>query len=817
MTILLELIDQILDEKYHIEKQLGQGGMGAVYLATHIGTKRPVALKVIAPQFMTNIEFVERFKRESEAAGRLRHPNVVNVTDFGFADVCGQRVAYLVMEYLDGCSLGDLLKKKGRLPLGFVVDIAEQVCLAIDKAHRQEIIHRDLKPDNIWLEPNGRGGYNVKVLDFGLAKLRHSIPSGLQNETAVSVPASSSLISSERNPVELSAITMAQPPGVDLEACTQVQPAGNSDEEKTQVAGSRATQNRQEIRTVPAEGLTQAGAVLGTPLYMSPEQCKGEQLDARSDIYSLGVIVYQMLAGETPFNGDMFTLIGKHTQEMPVSLKAARTDIPASVAAVVMSALAKSPAERPATAEAFATSLSANAEGESPLFFQATEIYRKNRFTFFYLSALLYSLCAILVYSLSFINIWLISFALLLLPFFNTLNTAGCALIVQQIRSAPSSSIRLRSILSALFKRLPALLGAAIRNSLSVLFGSLKLVKPGLRAYTDHSLYAPVVILEDKQGKVALARSKELVNRLRYPHVSTQLHELLISFLILCFFVFAAVYLFHMLDVLTKSWTPFAMVIAIIITILISSTHSRYAIAFSLLYYRTLQAGGEKLSERTVQEFELEDPPGLPRQSYRQTAGLLAGLFFRQLIGIMAGVLVAFTISAMVAFVLVLGVGGLDKNLVYMAQLGKTKEVTELLNKGVDINMKDGLGRTALIAAAADGRTEIMKILIDRGADMNIKGPVGMTALTAAATLGRTEAVRILLERGADVNVRNESNQTALIAAAEKGHADIVKMLLTAGSDPNVKDKSGKSALMYAEQEQHSEIVEILKSAGTQP
>ena len=168
---LARLIGQVLDEKYRIEKQLGSGGMGAVYLATHIGTERPVALKVIAPQFMRNDEFVERFRREAKAAGRLRHPNVVDVTDFGFTRAGQDRIAYLVMEYLDGCTLAEVLNEESHLPLGWVVDILEQVCSAVDEAHRQGIIHRDLKPDNIWLEPNQRGGYTVKVLDFGLAKL----------------------------------------------------------------------------------------------------------------------------------------------------------------------------------------------------------------------------------------------------------------------------------------------------------------------------------------------------------------------------------------------------------------------------------------------------------------------------------------------------------------------------------------------------------------------------------------------------------------------------------------------------------------------
>src|SRR5919202_892326 len=109
-------VGQTLDDKYRLEHLLGQGGMGAVYLATHLGTERYVALKLISPQFMRNKEFVERFKREARAAGRLRHPNVVDVTDFGFARVGAERVAYLVMEYLDGCTLGDVLAEEERLP-----------------------------------------------------------------------------------------------------------------------------------------------------------------------------------------------------------------------------------------------------------------------------------------------------------------------------------------------------------------------------------------------------------------------------------------------------------------------------------------------------------------------------------------------------------------------------------------------------------------------------------------------------------------------------------------------------------------------------
>src|SRR5678815_306984 len=186
MVDLEKYVGEILDDKYRLEQLLGSGGMGAVYLATHLGTARYVAWKLIAPQFMRNEEFVERFKREARAAGRLRHPNVVDVTDFGFARVTNGQVAYLVMEYLDGCTLGDVLIEEESLPLEWVVDILEQVCSAVHEGHQQGIVHRDLKPDNIWLEPNRLGSYRVKVLDFGIAKLGEASSNPALSEDASS-------------------------------------------------------------------------------------------------------------------------------------------------------------------------------------------------------------------------------------------------------------------------------------------------------------------------------------------------------------------------------------------------------------------------------------------------------------------------------------------------------------------------------------------------------------------------------------------------------------------------------------------------------
>ena len=165
------MIGEILDAKYRIDKQLGAGGMGNVYLATHLGTTRVVAVKVIAPRWAAEPQFLARFQREAQACGRLRHPNIVNVTDFGIAKAARGDMPYLVMEFLDGQTLSDFQKANPQIALPLIADLLDQIGLALAEAHRHGIVHRDLKPDNIWLEPNGRGGYTVKVLDFGVAKV----------------------------------------------------------------------------------------------------------------------------------------------------------------------------------------------------------------------------------------------------------------------------------------------------------------------------------------------------------------------------------------------------------------------------------------------------------------------------------------------------------------------------------------------------------------------------------------------------------------------------------------------------------------------
>ncbi len=173
-----QLNGEVIDGKYRVEALLGHGGMGAVYEATHLGTGRTVALKVLVPELTANEGAIERFKREALATGRLRHPNVVDITDFGFAERGGVRLAYLVMELLRGKTLRAQLDAEGPMTVDTALDVLDQVCAAVSEAHAQGILHRDIKPENIHLGPGDRERYRVKVLDFGIAKLvePHSAP-----------------------------------------------------------------------------------------------------------------------------------------------------------------------------------------------------------------------------------------------------------------------------------------------------------------------------------------------------------------------------------------------------------------------------------------------------------------------------------------------------------------------------------------------------------------------------------------------------------------------------------------------------------------
>ncbi len=371
--ILEGLVGRTIDGKYRIERLLGRGGMGAVYLATHVGTERHVALKVLAPHLMDDEEFVGRFRREARAAGRLRHPNIVNVTDFGFSEVGDdQLLAYLVMEYLDGTSLADHVSSSRDHPLTWVGDVVEQIALAVDEAHRHGVIHRDLKPANIWLVPDGRGGHLVKVLDFGLAKLRDTVVAEPAPSAAAAEDGAPTVAVADREPVRRARGFGAWRSAARITGVRRV---------ATTLAGEPPS---------GAEGLTRVGSILGTPLYMSPEQCRGEAIDGRSDVYALGVIAYELLTGCRPFKGDTHELVAQHVERLPKLPSEIRTTIPRSVDGALLPALAKHREERPATAGEFArslrTSLDAAEEDSVSIFGRAFGLYGKNFWTFLRLS-----------------------------------------------------------------------------------------------------------------------------------------------------------------------------------------------------------------------------------------------------------------------------------------------------------------------------------------------------------------------------------------------------------------------------------------------
>lgn len=269
------LIGRSIDERYRLDAVIGKGGMGTVYRATRLLIGDEVAIKILRSGQVEDPQAAERFRREARTAARLKHPNAVSIYDFG---VSSDGLQYLVMDLVEGKSLRDITKEQGALSLQLIAEIVSQICSALDEAHRQQIVHRDIKPDNIILN-SIPAGPRVKVLDFGIAKLRDD----------------------------------------------------------------------------SATNLTQTGNVMGTPHYMSPEQCLGEELDSRSDIYSLGIVVYEMLCGRVPFNSPVSTaVVVQHVNQTPPSLSGFNPAIPFAVEAVVFRALEKSRDLRPATAGAFA-------------------------------------------------------------------------------------------------------------------------------------------------------------------------------------------------------------------------------------------------------------------------------------------------------------------------------------------------------------------------------------------------------------------------------------------------------------------------------
>ncbi|MBW3615041.1 MAG: Stk1 family PASTA domain-containing Ser/Thr kinase [Actinobacteria bacterium] len=258
---------QVFSGRYEILRHLARGGMAEVYVAHDLMLDRRVALKVLFPELSTDRNFVERFRREAQAAANLSHPNIVSIYDWGEEG----GIYFIVMEFIEGRTLGQIIRQEGPLVADRAAEIGADVAAALAFAHRSGVVHRDVKPGNVLISPTGQ----VKVTDFGIAR------------------------------------------------------AANSDQD-----------------------LTQTGAVMGTATYFSPEQAQGHRVDPRSDVYSLGVVLYEMVAGRAPFAGDNPMAIAyKHVREQPVPPRQVNPDVPQAFEAIVLQAMAKNPNDRYTSAE----------------------------------------------------------------------------------------------------------------------------------------------------------------------------------------------------------------------------------------------------------------------------------------------------------------------------------------------------------------------------------------------------------------------------------------------------------------------------------
>src|SRR5487761_2793416 len=283
--------NSIYNGRYELRSQIARGGTAHVYLAHDILLDRPVALKVLYPELSRNDSFVERFRREAQAAANLSHPNIVQVFDWGESE----NTYFIVMEYIDGEPLSSIIRTQAPISPDQAATVAGDIAQALGYAHRHGVIHRDVKPGNVLITQDGQ----VKVTDFGIAR------------------------------------------------------AIGADEQ-----------------------VTQTGLVMGTATYFSPEQAQGLEVDGRSDIYSLGVVLYEMVTGRAPFTGDTPVAIAyQHVREQPASPRSINPAIPSALEAIILQAMAKVPADRFRSADEMRADLDRFVRGQTVLAQPPTEAF----------------------------------------------------------------------------------------------------------------------------------------------------------------------------------------------------------------------------------------------------------------------------------------------------------------------------------------------------------------------------------------------------------------------------------------------------------
>ncbi len=836
-----QMIGRLLDGKYRLEELCGRGGMGAVYRALHVGTGRRVAVKVIAPELAGNPEFIERFRREAKTIGRLRHPNIVNVTDFGITGENEQTLAYLVMEHLEGCTLAAKLKDKRPLPLADALDILNQTCAAIDEAHRLGILHRDLKPENIWLEPVGAGGCNVKVLDFGIAQL-HDL-----------------LALEEPEPLPVISTTSQR-------ATPQLQPSSITEDETLRLN-----------LTLPQ--LTRLGTVLGTPKYMSPEQCRGEELDNASDIYSLGVIAYQMLCGEVPFAGTAAELLRQHREVAPVPLRKKRGNLPATLDAVVCQALAKDPSARPATAGAFAFLLSLQPTGNDWLRRQADAITRQHRFklaelavriqwrSWLVIGLLLMATVKLpglrpLQAGLVFGSLWVLISAITLWK--QSSITAAYTLFLEETRKMADTEISTRNIVGAIRQRRGAL-ARATWVELAGLARKLSSFKPAeIRRWADSLLIVPPLMQEELSVDEATRRSAKLIAPLRQKLVYPFFRRLVAFALVLTTGQVMLVIWGNTLDGGRRELEE-TVIIRLPLMLALCFTAFNFALKSSIeqavLYLTARQALGEITAEAAGLPLRQDTEVGthgwwLAFKTYAPTCALLLLLIHLHLlkfstmsVAINSGQI--YTVKALQAAGVPLPFWSLPgtpptgvRRWVRRALLpfGRHRfqpygpHIIEswamskfLLEKGVNVNTRLLLGgswtpprvgdvtMTPLHFALTYGRVEIARRMLAHGADIRAQDSIGRSPLTIAITYCPA-AIELLLDSGAEINEQTRFGAPLLAAAryqwlypsrgmrrTMQESENAVKILMEKGADPNTRDSEGRNALMVMSMENRSD------------